>query len=102
MLWSTPGGHYDREAFQLVDRELQKNLYAIGGKEFHPAETQPPAEEPLRGDLNGDKTVGVADAVMLTKYLLCADTAISEAADLDGNGTINAADLSALKQLILK
>ena len=102
VLWSTPGGHYDREAFQLTDRELQKNLYAIGGKEFHPSEVNPPVEQPLRGDINGDKTVGTADAVMLTKYLLTAESTIPEAADLDGNGCINAADLSALKQIILK
>ena len=100
VLWSTPGGHYDREAFRLVDRELQQNLYAIGGKEFRPASQ--PEEQPLRGDLNGDRAVTAADAVMLTKYLLTSDTAISAAADLDGNGCINAADLSALKQIILK
>lgn len=103
VLWSTPGGHYDREAFQLTDRELQKNFYEIGGKEFKPADTpEQPQKQPLQGDLNGDGSVGAADAVMLTKYLLTAENTIPDAADIDGNGCINAADLSQLKTLILK
>lgn len=103
VLWSTPGGHYDREAFQLTDRELQKNFYAIGGKEFSPSdEPSQPEKPPVRGDLNDDGAVSIADAVMLTKYLLTAETAIPASADLDGNGRINAADLSQLKMLILK
>ena len=103
VLWSTPGGHYDREAFQLTDRELQKNFYEIGGKEFKPADTpEQPQKQPLQGDLNGDGSVGAADAVMLTKYLLTSESTISNEADIDGNGFINAADLSQLKTLILK
>ncbi|MBQ9906978.1 MAG: cellulase family glycosylhydrolase [Oscillospiraceae bacterium] len=120
VLWSTPGGHYDREKFQLVDRELQKNLFAIAGKEFKPAETQPTTttttetetpttttvttepEKPLMGDLNGDNAVTIADAVMLTKYLMTSEASVPQAADLDGNGHINAADLSLLKREILK
>ena len=103
VLWSTPGGHYDREAFQLTDRELQKNFYEIGGKEFKPADTlEQPQKQPLQGDLNGDGSVGVADAVILTKYLLTSESTISNEADIDGNGFINAADLSQLKTLILK
>ena len=103
VLWSTPGGHYDREAFQLTDRELQKKFYAIGGKEFSPSdEPSQPEKQPVRGDLNDDGAVSIADAVMLTKYLLTAETAIPASADLDGNGRINAADLSQLKMLILK
>ncbi len=103
VLWSTPGGHYDREAFQLTDRELQKNFYEIGGKEFKPADTpEQPQKQPLQGDLNGDGSVGAADAVMLTKYLLTSESTIPKEADIDGNGFINAADLSQLKTLILK
>ena len=103
VLWSTPGGHYDREAFQLTDRELQKNFYEIGGKKFKPADTpEQPQKQPLQGDLNGDGSVGVADAVMLTKYLLTSESTIPKEADIDGNGCINAADLSQLKTLILK
>ena len=121
ILWSTPGGHYDREAFQLADRELQRNLFAIGGKEFKPAETQQtttdtaettaattvttttePEPKPVKGDLNGDKAVTIADAVMLTKYLVTSETTVPQEADLDGNGFINAADLSQLKRVILK
>lgn len=98
VLWSTPGGHYDREAFRLVDRELQKNLYAIGGKEFNPVTDQPD----ITGDLNGDSVVTIADVVMLTKYLVTAESSIPDSADLDGNGQINAVDLTVLKSLLLK
>lgn len=36
VMWSTPGGHYDRENYKMADQELQKKLFAIGGKEFSP------------------------------------------------------------------
>lgn len=101
VLWSTPGGHYDREAFQLVDRELQKNLYAIGGKKFNPG-TSDPVTPDTAGDVNEDGNVTIEDVVMLTKYLITSETRIPNSADLDNNGHINAVDLSILKKLIMK
>ncbi len=99
VMWSTPGGHYDRETCKMADQELQKKLYAIGGKPFAPKTVTPPA--PLRGDLDGSGTVAAADAVLLQKYLLQQADAVSEAADLNGDGKISAVDLTLLKQLIL-
>ena len=118
VMWSTPGGHYDREACKMTDQELQKKLYAIGGKAFSPktAETQEPetttapettttAEvippQPLKGDINDDGSVTVADAVLLQKYLLTAEQTVSEAADISGDRKINAADFSMLKRILL-
>lgn len=98
VLWSTPGGHYDREAFQLVDRELQKNFFEIGGKEWKPTEP----DLPVRGDLNGDGEVKISDVVLLTSFLITSENTVPASADLDENGTINAVDLSLLKQLVLK
>lgn len=55
------------------------------------------------GDLNLDGTVSVADAVLLTKYLLGQmDLHENQAknADLNGSKTLNAIDLAMLKQVI--
>lgn len=55
------------------------------------------------GDVNSDGGVTVADAVALRKYLLRAgNLADWEAADMDGNGKINAADLTLLKRTLLR
>ena len=65
--------------------------------------TEPPAPKP--GDLNGDGQVNAADADALRDYLVCEGQLREEAAaqaDFDHNGRITAADLSALKQIILK
>ena len=119
VLWSTPGGHYDREAFKLADQELQKKLCAIGGKPYQPrtigqteetaapAETTttiPPVPEKTAGDLNEDGECTVADLLMLQKYLLTQDTlteAAAEAADMNKDGKLNAKDMTLLKRLLI-
>lgn len=98
VMWSTPGGHYDREACKMADQDLQKLLFAIGGKEYQPAETVPAA---VRGDLNQDNQLTVADAVLLQKYLVTEVSEIGTEADLNGDQTINAVDLTILKQLLV-
>ena len=61
------------------------------------------AAGPLRGDVNSDGSVTVADAVMLTKYLSTEGTVKSwEAGDLNGDKKLNAKDLSLLKQILLR
>jgi len=59
----------------------------------------------LKGDVNLDGSVGTADAVALLQYLLTART-LSESqaaqADLDGNNRLTAADLTMLKQLLMR
>ena len=55
------------------------------------------------GDVNADGRTDAADAAVLQKYLLTAGTLRDgKAADLDGNGIINAADLTLLKRSLLK
>ena len=112
VMWSTPGGHYDRDACKMADQELQKKLYAIGGKPFTPREenssapaeittTVPAVPVSVPGDIDGDGAVRTADAVLLQRFLLTVDAEIAEAADISGDGRINAADLTLLKRILL-
>lgn len=85
-----------------------------------PAETQAPAETTaaeappqteaaqggrLSGDVNGDGSRTVLD-VMLIKQHILGETTLSgdaaKAADLNGDGTVNAADMAALQKIILE
>ena len=52
------------------------------------------------GDCNADGTCSIADAVMLQKWLIGADTAMTnwQSADLNADGKLNVTDLSLLKQ----
>ena len=56
----------------------------------------------VRGDINADGKCGIADAVLLQKYLLTIETGLPnwKAGDMDENGTLNAADLTLLKRMI--
>ncbi|MBR5370873.1 MAG: hypothetical protein IK130_01525 [Oscillospiraceae bacterium] len=57
-----------------------------------------------RGDINGDLCVDAADAAILAQYLAGEPTEGAyawEYADLDAGGTLDAADLTLLKRLIL-
>ncbi|MBQ8927583.1 MAG: discoidin domain-containing protein [Oscillospiraceae bacterium] len=57
---------------------------------------------PVRGDLNGDGTLGVLDAVVLQKYLVRAGELPEGAdADLNTDGAVNVLDLTVLKQMLL-
>ena len=53
------------------------------------------------GDANRDGSVNAADAVTLQQYLLTEVTDISLSADMDGNGRLNAADLTLLKRNLM-
>ena len=58
----------------------------------------------LIGDVNLDGSVTVADAVDLQQFLLTEKSLTSEQgaqADMDGNGRLNAIDLTLLKRLLL-
>ena len=57
----------------------------------------------LKGDVDANGKVEVADAVMLLKYLLTSgDVTDAEAADMNEDGVLNVTDLSLLKHEILK
>lgn len=56
----------------------------------------------IMGDANADGAVTVADAIMLQKWLLCAgDLTDWQAADMNGDKKINAADFTLLKRKLL-
>ena len=60
-------------------------------------------DEPLKGDVNGDGVVNIADVTVLIDYLLGneADTFNREAADVNQDGVINIADVTALIDILL-
>ncbi|MBE6727892.1 MAG: hypothetical protein E7562_04505 [Ruminococcaceae bacterium] len=59
-------------------------------------------EAPLaEGDVNGDKAVNAKDLVRIKRYLADEDVTVSEKADLDLNGVIEANDAVCLRKLML-
>ena len=54
-----------------------------------------------KGDANGDLSVNLADAVALLKWLCAEDVEIEAGADYNGDGKVNAIDLTLLKQKLL-
>ncbi len=68
-----------------------------------PAVTTKVEPQKLKGDVNGDKTVDLADLTMLAKWLTKKITVLAdpEAADIDGSGTINIIDMMLLKSYML-
>ena len=58
----------------------------------------------VTGDVNGDGTVSIADVVTLIQHLTDTtelDAESAKRADLDGNGSLNGKDLTALKNTLL-
>ena len=57
------------------------------------------------GDLSGDGKTGIADVILLNRYLTCG-AALTDvqlaAADLNGDLTVNAEDLTLLKRLLIE
>ena len=103
---------------QFVDNEYSeygKVLYAYflrtdGSLWCYSSETNDFSEitfevpEAIAGDVNLDGSVGVADAVLLQKYLLgktALTAAQAENAELCKDGSINGFDLAALKRMLL-
>ena len=69
--------------------------------------TEPPATEPqsqaLRGDVDQNGAVEVADIVMMQKYLLCSGTLIApEQGDMNEDGVIDVFDLALMKRELLR
>ena len=62
------------------------------------------SDDPVPGDINADGQCNHEDAVLLFDWLLAKpDVTLAnwEAGDIDGSGTLNAVDLSLLKQMLL-
>ena len=78
--------------------------YAAGETPAETTTTEPEQqpENPVRGDVNADKSFNVADAVAMQKYLLTTGTLKDwQAGDMDGNKKINAVDFSLMKRELL-
>lgn len=58
------------------------------------------AAEPLKGDVNGDHAVNVADLTALVNIILNETTA-NDACDVNGDHTVNIMDVIALVNIIL-
>ncbi len=58
----------------------------------------------IKGDVNADGTADLADVIALHKFLMtdAATVADPEAADMTGDGRLNAADLTLLKRLLMQ
>ena len=53
-----------------------------------------PDDEPLKGDVNGDGSVDVADISTIISVMAGDDSAFAQAADVNGDGAVNVADIS--------
>ena len=99
-LLSADGVHPSSDGYEAMRKLWAETMYETVYKNL-PTEITPSV---LTGDLNGDSSVNLADAVRLMQHLL-RETELTEeqaaAADLDGNKRINAADLTLLKRLLL-
>lgn len=82
-----------------------KLVYGIEPDGTKPDGTEPPKPEKLKGDVNLDKKVSIADAVALNKFIVCASKMNKDAydnADYNSDGKINIFDLSGIKQVLFK
>ena len=64
-----------------------------------------PKPEKIKGDINLDKSVSIADVVALQSYLLCRSELTSEQvenADLDSDGSVDGFDMSLLRRIVIK
>ena len=100
---------FNKVGFTLLEQVDQLTVY--GEEEFR--DIQSSCEEwgipfvirtAIKGDVNGDTEVNILDVIAVNKAILgvaLLDDAQKEAADMDGNGTIDAADSLALLKCVL-
>ena len=98
----TKNGQFSDEYTEAdILKKTYTSEYVITLDELPDRSTYTPAQA-VRGDVNADGTLSVADAAALQKYLLAMTDTLPDwhAADLDGNGRLNAADLTLIKRLL--
>lgn len=111
--WMLDGKPIDgADTAQLDVEKAESGVYAVKITSPHGAEklvkiceVAEISAEILRGDVNLDGSVNVADAVLLQKYLLTLESLTVEqaqAADLSEEGEVNAFDLAVLKRMLLQ
>lgn len=87
---SSDGVHPCSEGYEEMRRIWAETMY----ERVYQSELQ-------SGDVNGDGTVSIADAVALQKWLLGEKDVISAASDLTNDKIVNGMDLAALRQQLL-
>ena len=95
--------NYSNATLYVPDGSVIAYITASNWKNFN--NIRPINEQPgeLRGDVDGDGNVGIADVTFLIDYILTGNaTGISVmSADVDGNGSVDIADVTALIDYIL-
>ncbi|MBR6762047.1 MAG: hypothetical protein IKM30_08465 [Oscillospiraceae bacterium] len=103
------GVHPSEEGYQKMGQFWYQQLLSYWNGETDPPQTTPsetttttePQPIPLVGDIDGNGSVEMADAVMLTKHLILEAPLLPEQADradLHTDGTIDAKDLTVWKR----
>lgn len=102
VLWSTPGGHYNRNTCQMEDQELKKLFNEIC--DISNQEPEPPVENTVMGDVNDDGEFSVADVVILNSWLLDEEKSIAnwKAADFCKDEIIDVYDLCLARYQLVK
>ena len=98
VLWSTPGGHYNRDTCQLEDQEL-KLLF----NEICDSSQKQPVQ--IAGDVNKDGQFNISDLVLVHKWFLAAPDAELinwQAADINNDNQIDVFDLCLLRKMLAK
>lgn len=96
VLWSTPGGHYNRDTCQLEDQEL-KLLF----NEICDSSQKQPVQ--IAGDVNNDGQFNISDLVLVHKWFLAAPDAELinwQAADINNDNQIDVFDLCLLRKML--
>lgn len=75
-----------------VEGRSGEAIFSVYGKEVRIPVKQGKVEEALKGDVNGDGSVNVADISAVIDVM--AGNANYDAADVNGDGTVNVADIS--------
>ena len=107
LLWSSDLGSYMSRSISLTEDSAPTDLLKIvkgGGAMNELALYGYPSPAWKLHDVNGDGAENLADAVALQRYLLCETAVLKNpaAADCDGNGRLNAADLTLLKRILMQ
>ena len=101
MLWSTPGGHYDRDTCKMADQDLKALFNEICDSSAKHGNSQ----EKVAGDVNADGEFSVSDLVIMQKWLLAVPgTELPDwkAGDLCEDDVINAFDLCIMRGRLVK
>lgn len=71
--------------------------------QFYPCliESQGGGEQPVYGDVNGDKSVNAGDVTALYNFILNGDRTYYSTSDVNNDGAVNAGDVTAVYNIIL-